>query len=84
MAVEVNDRDRSVRLVDTSQQGKGDSVVTAESDDTRESLSSLGEALLVRICERLAHQDAVVTLLNLLDSPGIVISMYLSVKSYII
>jgi hypothetical protein len=47
MAVEVNDRDRSVRLVDTSQQGKGDSVVTAESDDTRESLSSLGEALLV-------------------------------------
>lgn len=75
MAVEVNDGDRAVGLVDTAQQRQGDGVVTAEGDDTRQGFARPGHAVLVGIGVGLAHEDAVVALFNLLDGPFIVVPM---------
>lgn len=71
----MDDRHRPIRPVDTPQQGEGDGVVTAEGDDARKCLASLGKTLLVGIGEGLAHQDAVVAFLDLLDGPGVVVSV---------
>lgn len=70
----MDDRDRPIGLVDTSQQGKGDGVVTTHGDYARKRLASLGDTLFVGISEGLAHQDAVVAFLDLLDGPGVVVS----------
>lgn len=75
MAIEVDHSNRSVRLVNTPQQRKGNCVVTTHGNDTGEGLASLRKTLLVCVGEGLAHEDAVVAFFNLLDSPGIVISM---------
>ncbi len=79
MAVKVNDRDGAVRPVDGPQQGKGDGVVTAERDDTRQGLALDCGAPLVRICRGRAGEDLEVALLDLPKSPSVVVSSRLSV-----
>jgi hypothetical protein len=74
MAVEVDDGDGSVGSVHAAEEGKGDGVVTAEGNDTGKRLSLLGWADLVGVCRRLAHEDAVVALFDLLDRILVVVS----------
>lgn len=69
----MDDADGAVFTVDAAEQGQRDGVVTAEGNDTGKSLAPLGETLHVGIGGRLARQDAVVALLDLLDRPGIVV-----------
>jgi len=71
--VEVDDCDRAVGAVHAAEQRQGDGVVTAESDHTRERLALLGGTLEVGVGVRLAHEDAVVAFLDLLDGPGVVV-----------
>lgn len=74
MAVEVDHGNRPVRAVDGPQQRQGDGVVTAHRDDARKRLAFLREADLVRIGGRVARENAVVALLDLVESPGVVVS----------
>lgn len=55
VTVEVDDCDRSIGLVNTPQQGKCDSMITTERDNTRKSLACSRKAQFVCIRERLAH-----------------------------
>lgn len=48
-------------------------MVTTERDHTRQSLALLRRADLVRIGSRLAGEDAVVALLDLVKSPAVVV-----------
>jgi len=73
MAIEVDNSYRAVGLVDAPQQREGDRMVTTEGDDTRQSVPSPRRAGLLGVGERLAHKQAVVTLLNLSDGPSVVI-----------
>lgn len=73
MAVKVDDSNGSVFAVDGAEEGKGDSVVTSESDHTGECLAVLGRTRLVGVGVGSAAQEQVVALLNLLEGIGIVI-----------
>ncbi len=75
MAVKVNDGDGTVGPVDGPQQGKGNGVVATKSNDTGQSFALDGGTPLVRICRRRARKDLEVAFLNLLESPGIVVSI---------
>lgn len=75
MAVEVDDGDGAVCSVDGAEERQGDGVVTAEGDDSGESLSLLGRAGLVRCCLGRSGEDVVVALLNLLESPCVVVTI---------
>jgi hypothetical protein len=75
MAVEMNDRDRAIGLVDTAQQRQGNGMVTTQGDDSWQHLAGLGDALLVCVGVRFAHQDAVVPILNLLNGVCVVITI---------
>lgn len=75
MAIEVDDSDWSVSLVDTAQQRQCNSVVTSKRNYTWEGLACTRWAHTVGIGIGLAHQQAVMALLNLLDGPGIVVSV---------
>lgn len=74
VAVKVNNRDRAVSTVDGPQQGKGDGVVTAHSDDTGESLALDGRATLVGVGGRRTTENVEMALLNLGKSPSIVVT----------
>jgi hypothetical protein len=50
-------------------------MIPAKGNDPRKYFPSLGQPLPVGISERPAHQDAVVAIFNLLDGPGVVISV---------
>jgi len=76
MGVEVDDRDGPVRLVHGAQKRQSDSVVTSQGDDTRQCLSVLGRSNHVCVGSRLAHQDTVVTFLDLLQGPLIVVARH--------
>lgn len=56
MAVKVNDSHRAVGTVDRPEQRQCDSVITAEGDDTRQGLSTLGRANLLGVSGRCAGQ----------------------------
>jgi hypothetical protein len=75
MTIEVDNRHRPVGLINTPQQGQGDRVITTESDDTGKSLPSARQTEFISVGIRLAHQDAVVSFLDLLDSPGVIVSV---------
>lgn len=81
MTVEVDDSDWAVSLVHAAQQRQSDGVVTTHGNDTREGLALLRLAGNVSVRGRLAHQDAVVALLDLLDSPLIVVTTFKSKTS---
>lgn len=74
MAVKVDDSDGAIGLVHAAQQRQSDGVVTTHGNDTRKGLSLLRWAKLLAIVCGLAHEDGVVTLFNLLDSPLVVIA----------
>lgn len=72
MAIEMNDRNRPVRLVDTPQQRQRDGMVPAHGYNPRQGLASAGETDLVCVGEGLAHEEAVVACFDLLDGPVVV------------
>jgi hypothetical protein len=74
MTVKMDDCHRPIRLVNAAQQGQSNSVVTSKCDDPRQHPARLRDTLLVCSGERLAHEEGVVTVFNLLDCPGIVVT----------
>ena len=75
VAVKVNHRDRPIGLVDAPQQRKCDGMVSSQSDHSRQSLARLGKTGFIRIGVWLAHEDAVVSLFDLLDCIRIVVAI---------
>jgi hypothetical protein len=73
MAVEVNHGYGPVGAVNGLQQGEGDGVVAAERDDSGQGLAVLGGTLLVCVGRRRSREDAEVALLDLVESPGVVV-----------
>lgn len=78
MAVEVDHAHGAVGAVDGPQQGEGDGVVTSERDDPGQGLALLGRADLLGVGRRLAGQDVVMALLDLVKSPGVVVPVYVA------
>lgn len=74
MRVEVDDCDRSVGPVHAAEQGKGNGVVAAKSDDSWEGFAVLRGPDFLRIGCWLTHENAVVAFFNLLDGPFVVIA----------
>ena len=74
MTIKMDHRHRSIRLVDTPQQRQRDGMITSHGDNPWKGLAGLGETIFVGVGERLAHEEAVVALFNLLDCPGVVVS----------
>ena len=72
VTVEVDDGHRAVLAVDGAQQGEGDGVVTSQGDDSGQGLALLGGAELVGVGGGLPGEDAVVALLDLVQSPSVV------------
>lgn len=75
MTVEVDDSDWPVCLVDTAQQRQCNGVVASKGNYTREGLACPRGPSIVGTAVGLAHQQAVMALLDLLDGPGIVVSV---------
>jgi hypothetical protein len=75
MTVEVDDSDWAVCLVDTAQQRQRNGMVTSKGNDTWKCLASPRDTGIAGAGIGLAHQQAVMALLDLLDSPGIVESV---------
>lgn len=75
MTVEVDDSDRPVCLVDTAQQRQCNGVVTSKRNYTWKGLACPRGPSIVGTGVGLAHQQAVMALLDLLDGPGIVVSV---------
>lgn len=74
MRVEVYHRDWTVSAVDRSEKRQSDCVITSEGDDSGKSLSILRWTFLFGVSRWSAGQDRVVSLLDLVKSPGVVIS----------
>lgn len=75
MTVKVDDSDWAVCLVDTAQQRQRNGVVTSKGNDTWKCLASPRDTGIAGAGIGLAHQQAVMALLDLLDGPGIVESV---------
>lgn len=78
MAVKVNHGHGAVCAVDGTEQRQGDGVVSAEGDDARKSLALDRGAPLVRVRDGGAGEDVEVSLLNLTEGKGVVISWQVS------
>ena len=74
MAIEVNDGDWAVRRINTSQQRKGDGVVSAEGYDSWEGLALERRASNVSIGGRLAGEDRVMPVFDLLQGICVVVA----------
>ena len=79
VGVEVDDADGTVGFVDGAQEGERDGVVAAEGYDAGKGLFVLGRADLFCICGGCAHEEAVVTLFDLLNCVGVIIAKHVSV-----
>ena len=75
MTVEVNDADRPVCAVHTAKKGKRNGVITAERNDAWESLSLLRGSSCMGVRGRSAREKRIVTLFDLFEGVGIVISV---------
>lgn len=75
MAVEVNNADGTVGAVHATEEGQGDGVVTAEGDDTWQGLAVLGRSSCVGVGVGSSGEESIVTFLDLLECPGVVISV---------
>lgn len=69
VTVEMDDSHRSVRAVHAAKQRQSDGVIAAHGDHTRESLIFLRKSRLISVSGRVAHEDAVVAFLDLVDCP---------------
>lgn len=76
MGVKVDDRDGSVCFVHGAQKRQRDSVVSTEGNDARKCLAVFAGASHVCVCGGLAHEDAVVALFDLLESPLVVVTCH--------
>jgi len=74
MGIEMDNRDRTVSTVDGPEQGESNGVVSTEGDDSRECLSILSGTLLLCVGSRNAGEDGVVSLFDLMEGPGVVVS----------
>ena len=79
VGVEVYDADGTVGFVDGAQEGKRDGVVAAKGYDAREGLLVLCRADLFCVGGRCAHEEAVVTVFDLLNCVGVVVAGDMSV-----
>lgn len=77
----MDDGDGTVGAVHAPEQGKRDGMVTSEGDYTRESLAVLGNAWLFCGGLWVSHQDTVVTLFDLVESPGVVVGCHRDVAA---
>ena len=78
MGVEVDDGDRSISAVHTSEEREGYGVVATKRDHTWECLAFLRDAQLLRIRRRLSHQKAGVAFFDLVECVGIIVAGTLS------
>lgn len=76
--VEVDHADWAVCFVDAAQQGEGDGVVAAQSDDSRECLAGFANAGLFGRRVWRACQERVVTFLDLLQGVVVIVTVQLS------
>lgn len=72
--IKVDHGNRSINLVDASQQRKCDGVVATQSDNARRSLALDAGARLIGVRGRLPGQQCVVAPFNLLDSISVIVS----------
>ena len=70
----MNDADRTVGLVHGAEQGERDCMVTAQSNDTGKGFAFQCGANFVCIGLRASHEELVMTIFDLLDGVGIVIT----------
>jgi hypothetical protein len=76
MAVKVNHRHGAVSPVDGAEQGQRNRVVSAERDNTRKRLALLGQAGLVGGGLWRPAENLIVSLLDLLEGPRVVVTVY--------
>ena len=69
VTVEMDDSHRSIRAVHAAKQRQSDGVIAAHGDHTWESLIFLRKSRLVGVSGRVAHEDAVVAFLDLVNGP---------------
>jgi hypothetical protein len=74
MTVKVDDGNGPIGTVDGPQQGEGDGVVTAQGNDSRQSLPLDGRTPLVGIRSRSAGENVEMALLDLMEGKGVVIT----------
>jgi hypothetical protein len=72
----MDDSDRAVRSVHTSEKRQSDGMVATKCYYSRQSPPFLRQARLFRIRGWLSHEDGVVAFLNLVNSPGIVVAVF--------
>ena len=75
MRIEVDNRDGAVGAVDGAQEGEGYGVIAAEGDDSGKCLAVLRGTFLFGVCGRGAGEDAVVTFFDLVEGPGVIVSV---------
>lgn len=80
MAVKVDDGDRTVGLVHAAKQRQRDCVVASHCDHARQGSTVLRWADFFCVGRRVAHENAVVTFLDLVDGPCIIVSSLSSVE----
>lgn len=73
MAVEMDNRHRTISTVDRSQERESDGVITAEGDHSGEGLSEQRRALLLGIRLGCSREDAIMALFDLVESIGVVV-----------
>jgi hypothetical protein len=76
MAVKMNDSHRPICTVDGSEERKCNGVVTAEGDDSRQSLALQGWTDLVCICDRRPRQDTVMAFFDLLEGKLVIVASF--------
>ena len=69
VTVEMDDSHGSIRAVHAAEQRQSDGVIAAHGDHAWESLIFLRKSRLVGVSGRVAHEDAVVAFLDLVDGP---------------
>ena len=74
MTVKVDDGNRPVRAVDRFEEGKCNGVIAAKCDDAGERLALQGEPLLLGVRSGSPRKNAVVSLLDLMESPRVVVA----------
>lgn len=73
MRVEVDNSNRSVRRLHTSQDGENDGMVTTQRDNPGQRLPILRRPLLIRVRRGLAHKQLIMPALDLPDGKVVVI-----------
>jgi hypothetical protein len=73
MRVEVNDCDRTIRLIHAAEKRQSNSVVASERYHPRKRLAMLRDSKLFSISGRFTHENRIVAFFDLVDGPGIIV-----------